>query len=167
MKNNWLLILQGIFAVVVGVVIIVFPIKSLVLLTWLAGAFLFIESILLICSGIFDKRVHFLSVALEGVIGIVMGLVILYWPSMTFQLLILFFALWSILTGVIQIFRANAEKYGSEVTSVVVFSGLFRFLFGMLLLVFPQITLAISQILFGLTIVVMGLGSLIMVAKNR
>lgn len=167
MKNNWLLILQGIFAILFGIIVVLFPIKSLIFITWLVGAFLFVESIILILFGIFDKKIKLSSVLLEGAVGIVAGLAILNWPSITFRILVLFFALWSIITGIIEIVRAKDEEHDRETTSIIVFAGLTRFLLGMLLLVFPQLTIGISQIFFGLTMIVVGIGSIILVAKSR
>lgn len=168
MKNTnwWLILLQGLIAIVFGLAVILWPIKSLVAITWLIGAFLLIESIILIISSFFNRE-SFGIMLLSGLVFGTFGLLILNYTNITLAALILFFAIWSIAAGIIQIVGSVTNKDDSEGGQLSLFGGIFSLFVGIFLLVFPIATVTVSQLIFGLTLVISGFGGVVHAFKSR
>lgn len=168
--KHWLfLLLQGLVGIIFGLVLIVWPIKSLVLLTWLAGAFLLLESVFLLIYAFVREKDHSFGVLiLQALLGILVSLVILAWPQMTVQVLFFFFALWCLVAGVIGIFKAAGDKDEEpEVKTIAIMGCLLTVGFGILLLTYPEYTVGIIQILFGVVILFRGIGTTIYALKAK
>ncbi len=164
--NWWLLLLQGLVAVVFGILVILWPIKSLVAITWLIGAFLLIESVIQIFYSFFNRE-HFGLLFLSGIISLIFSFILLGYPDMTLKILYFFFALWCIAFGISSIVGSQPDKDDPEKSQISVFGGVFTLIVGVLLLVFPIFTVAVSQIIFGFTMIVSGFGSVVLAFKSR
>jgi uncharacterized membrane protein HdeD (DUF308 family) len=114
----WLVLLRGIAAIIFGVLAFVWPVITLLTLTFLWGAFAVADGIL----------------ALWGAIT---GLLAFAWPGVTALVLLLFIAVWAIIIGVMQIWGAIQLRKEIEGEWLLILSGLLSVAFGVLLLVQP------------------------------
>jgi len=113
MFHNWrLLPVKGMFLILFGILALVFPQLTLLVLLWylaimlvIIGGFLMVWSI-----GHIKQNKHRYLRLLEGLFDIVIGLIIISDPGMTLQLLILFIVVWAFFKGIFQIIHAIKIK---------------------------------------------------------
>ncbi len=169
-KHYWLLVfLQGLIALALGLVAILLPGKTLVLLTWFVGAFLLFESVLLIIAAFWpgDKNGTTGILVFEGIIGLVASILIMSWPQVTLEVIFLLFAIWAIAVGIIGVVKVVFSKHDHDVNHSTLFSSLFKILVGFALLSFPQFTVSLVVIMFGLFIVITGLSEMVYSLKYK
>jgi uncharacterized membrane protein HdeD (DUF308 family) len=103
-------------------------------------------------------------VLLEGLAGILAGIVTIFWPGITAVALLYLIAAWSIVTGILEIMAAIELR--KELTNewMYVLSGVLSVAFGVVVVLFPGAgalaliwMIAAYAILFGFTLVALGL----------
>ena len=136
----WLVLLRGIAAIIFGVLAFVWPVITLLTLTFLWGAFAVADGILALWgaitgpSGQMGSRVW---LAIVGIAGILAGLLAFAWPGVTALVLLLFIAVWAIIIGVMQIWGAIQLRKEIKGEWLLALSGALSVAFGVLLLVQP------------------------------
>ena len=78
----WALALRGLFAVLFGLLAFFMPRITLLTLVLLFGAYVLLDGIFDIVAAIRSPRHHW-ALILEGVVGIVAGILTLGWPAIT------------------------------------------------------------------------------------
>ena len=132
----WLFLIRGIAAIIFGVLAFGYPGLTLVVLVTVFGIYAIVVGAFAIWTAIaggMDSR-HRWMLALEGLLGIVFGLVVWNYPLMSTVAFVYFFAAWVILTGIAQIL------FGIEMRDVIkdewlyILSGVVSIVFGILVL---------------------------------
>jgi uncharacterized membrane protein HdeD (DUF308 family) len=140
-RNWWALALRGLAAIVFGVMVFVWPEISLLVLVLWFGAYALVDGILAIVAAVraSGRQQRWGAILLEGIIGIVAGLVTLFWPGITALALVYVIAAWSILTGIFEI--AAAIRLRREITGewLLGLGGVASLLFGVLLMLYPGV----------------------------
>lgn len=163
-KNWWVFALRGLFAILFGILALIWPGATLLTLVLLFGAFAFFNGIFSIVAGIasFRSSDRWWAQLLEGVVSVLIGLATFFWPGMTTLVLLFFIASWAILTGVLQI--AAAIRLRREITNEwsMGLGGALTVLFGILLFLFPGAgalsviwVIGLYAILFGVVMMVL------------
>jgi uncharacterized membrane protein HdeD (DUF308 family) len=136
------------------------------------GAFLLVSSIVIILYSLINskklKQENTHITLIQGIIALVFGLVLLAYPNIALGVLVLLFAIWSIASGIIQVFRGlfGSDNNGDAIR-INIFSGLFSILIGVLLFAFPIGTISFVQILIGIAILVNGIATIVYTYKLR
>ncbi len=138
-RNWWLYALRGLAAVIFGVLALIWPEQAKVVLVLLFGAYALVDGVFAAIAGIALHRYVDLwwAVLLEGVAGIVIGLLTFFWPNVTGLVLLYFIAAWALVTGIFEIWAAIQLRRLIIGEWALIVSGLFSILFGVLLFVFP------------------------------
>lgn len=164
-KYWWTLALRGVFAILFGLVLLFAPELALVTFITIFAAYLLADGVLTALAAVMQRTqsnwwVHLL----EGVISIIGGLAAFFYPGMTIIILLTIFAIWAILTGVMEIWAAIELRKAIENEWLLALSGGVSVLFGILLLVRPGATLLAASLFlsfyllaFGAMLVVLGL----------
>ena len=107
-RNWWLLALRGVVGILFGIGAFVWPGATLAALILVFGAYVFVDGIFAVVAGIGMRRQLRLwwLVLVEGVAGIVLGLLTFRSPDTTTLVLLTFIAAWSIVTGIFEIATA-------------------------------------------------------------
>ena len=107
-RNWWLLALRGVAGILFGVAAFVWPESTLSALVLVFGAYVLVDGIFAVVAGIGMRRQLSLwrLVVLEGVAGIILGLLTFRSPDITALILLSFIAAWPIITGVFEIATA-------------------------------------------------------------
>ena len=137
-QNWWLFLLRGLCAIVFGVLAFVWPGATLLTLVLLYGGFALVDGVASIVTAI--KGGSLTSrwwLAIIGGLGIVAGILTLYWPGLTALVLLLFIAVWAIATGIIQIIGGIRLRKEIDNEWLPIVSGVLSVLFGLLLLAQP------------------------------
>jgi uncharacterized membrane protein HdeD (DUF308 family) len=138
-RSWWLLALRGVAGILFGIAAFVWPGATLAALVLLFGAYVFVDGIFAVGAGIGMRRQLSLwwLVVLEGIAGIILGLLTLRSPDTTALVLLTLIAAWSILTGVFEIVTAVRVRDLIENEWLLILSGVVSIIFGILLIVFP------------------------------
>jgi uncharacterized membrane protein HdeD (DUF308 family) len=164
-KNWWLFLLRGLAALVFGALAIMWPAITLVALTLVYGVYALADGILaIIAAAKGGSMAPRWWLALVGVVGILFGIVTLFWPGMTALVLLFLIAGWSIASGVMQI--VGAIRLRKEIPNewLLIAGGVLSVLFGVVLFMFPGagalglvFTIGVFAIIYGVLLVSFGL----------
>lgn len=107
-KNWWLHVLRGILAILFGIVAIIWPGITLHVLVLLFGIYLILEGILALSAAFVRRKqsTYWWLLLIEGFMSLGVGFFALVWPSLTAVVLLVFIAVWAILTGIVEIMAA-------------------------------------------------------------
>jgi uncharacterized membrane protein HdeD (DUF308 family) len=168
-RNWWLYAVRGVVAVIFGVVAFARPEQALQALVLVFGAYALVDGIFAIFAGIaargyFDR---WWAVLLEGVAGVVIGLLTFFWPGITALVLLYFIAAWALITGIFEIVAAIQLRRVITGEWMLILGGLLSIVFGVLLFVFP-VAGAVSVIwMIGIYAVVFGISEIIFAFRLR
>ena len=111
-RNWWIQLIRGVLALVLGITALVAPSTNLTLAVFLVAAFAIADGAMNITTGL-GLREHSGSKNLfvgSGTAFIVLGLIVLFWPSITVTALVLLFGLWLIASGALVAYGASTLR---------------------------------------------------------
>jgi uncharacterized membrane protein HdeD (DUF308 family) len=162
-RNWWMFAVRGVVAVIFGVLALIWPGLALQVLVLVFGAYALVDGIFAVIAGIaargyFDR---WWAVLLEGLAGILIGVLTFFWPNITALVLLYFIAAWALITGIFEIVTAIQLRRVITNEWMYILGGLLSILFGLLMFVFPG-TGALSVIwLIGIYAIVFGISEII------
>jgi len=138
-RNWWALALRGLAAILFGILAFAWPGITLFVLIVFFGAYMLVDGIFAIVAAVraAGEEARWWLMLLEGVLGVVVGLVAFFWPGLTALALLYLIAAWAIVTGIMEIaaaIRLRREMVGEW---ALVLGGALSVLFGVLLVVIP------------------------------
>jgi len=155
----WVLAIKGILLVALWIFALVFPEISFVLLIIYLGVIIFFVGGFLIWAAILHrKRNKVWKIRLvEGIVDVVIGILITFYPILSGKFLIFLLAIWAIAMGVVYFLRFIKHK---EYKVILLISGLLAVTLGAMILLFPTsgtvtlvYILALFAIIFGITLI--------------
>lgn len=134
----WMTALRGLFGILFGLVIMIWPGISLAILLTLFGIFSIFSGSFLLLLALQGRTVegNWLLI-LEGCLGIGLGLLTLFRPQTTGIFLLVMVAVWAIITGIFQIGVALRLRREIENEWLLLSAGIASALFGLLLALRP------------------------------
>jgi uncharacterized membrane protein HdeD (DUF308 family) len=135
----WAFMLRGICAILFGIAAFIWPALTLAVLVMLFGAYAFVDGVFLIVSAIGgwgEVENHWLML-LEGIVGVVIGIMTLFVPGLTALGLLLYIAAWSLATGVLEIAAAIRLRTELDNELWLLVSGIASVVFAIILMLFP------------------------------
>jgi uncharacterized membrane protein HdeD (DUF308 family) len=133
------------------------------------GAYALVDGIFAVTAGIaargyFDR---WWAILLEGVVGVVIGLLTFFWPNITALVLVYFIAAWALITGIFEIVAAIQLRRVITGEWMLVLGGLLSIIFSILLFVFPG-TGAVSLVwMVGIYAIFFGTSEIIFTFRLR
>ena len=163
-RNWWTLVVRGLVAVLFGLFAIFVPDITLTVLVLLFGAYALVDGAVNIYGAITgDSNQRWWVGVLEGLVGIIVGILTFIWPGITALVLLYLIAVWAIFTGILEIWGAIELRREINNEVLLGISGLLSIIFGVLLIVAPGAgALAVAwligfyAILFGITLIALG-----------
>jgi uncharacterized membrane protein HdeD (DUF308 family) len=158
-RNWWVLLLRGIAAVIFGILMLTNPGISLATLTTLFGAYALADGVLAAWTALFDRdaQSNWMWLLIEGLLGIAVGLLVMFNAAMTTLLLIFYIGIRAVVTGLIEIFVAIRLRKEIENEWALIFAGIVSVIIGSYFLGRPGAgavavawLIAIYALLFGL-----------------
>jgi uncharacterized membrane protein HdeD (DUF308 family) len=150
----WVMLVIGLFSVTLGVIMITRPFKSIAALAWLAGLFLLIGGI----SGFFGARRREVGLG-WAVVSVLSGLVLLFWPDVTVQVVAVVAGIGYLLRGVIRLIVALVDR--DDATMPLAIIGVIGALVGVAIIVWPDATVAVVGLVLGIGALIGGIGEII------
>jgi uncharacterized membrane protein HdeD (DUF308 family) len=138
-RNWWLFAVRGVLAIVFGLLALIWPGSAMLALVLLFGAFALVDGIFAVAAGIASHGYfeRWWAVLLEGLAGIVIGILTFFWPAMTALALLYFIAAWAIITGIFEIVAAIHFRRVIPGEWAMILNGLLSVLLGVVLFAFP------------------------------
>jgi uncharacterized membrane protein HdeD (DUF308 family) len=158
-QSWWALALRGLLAMLFGLAALFWPGLILVVLILLFGAYALVDGVLAIIAAFRSSRqgTRRQLLLIEGVIGILFGIVALVWPGLTALALLYIIAFWAIFTGIARIVMALMLRREIENEWSMALSGVLSVVLGIVLLLLPGAGLLAYTWLIGLFALALGI----------
>ena len=159
-------VVRGGAAVVFGIVAFGAPLKTAVVLALVIGLLSIVDGLIDIVDAIRHRGYPgVVSRIALGAISIVFGLIVLFWPGQTLEVLVIVIGIWAIIAGLLQLVVAVGHR-GSPSSGWVwgLVAGVLSIVFGILVMIRPAggvVTvmwiLGFYALLFGVALIVFGI----------
>jgi uncharacterized membrane protein HdeD (DUF308 family) len=163
-RNWWVLALRGLAGIIFGVLAFIWPGITLTVLVLMFGAYALVDGVFAIIEGIRRRaeESNWWVLILEGIVGILAGVVAFVWPGITAFALLYLIAAWAIITGLFEIVAAIRLRKEIEGELLLGLTGLLSVLFGIALAVWPGAgalalvwMIAAYAIIFGVLMIIL------------
>jgi uncharacterized membrane protein HdeD (DUF308 family) len=134
-----MLLIRGIVAVLFGILAFTRPGITLALLICFFGIFVLVSGAFAVVHAFAARKEsgHWWVLLLQGLAGVVVGLITLRSPGLTALVLVLYIAAWALLNGIFEIIAAIRLRKEIEGEWMLILSGIVSVLFGLLLVARP------------------------------
>lgn len=148
--NRWVLLLRGVAAVFFGLSTLIWPGLTLAVLVIIYGAYAVVDGAFAVVAGFRSpagtrRRLFFA----EGALGILAGLVALFWPGITAIVLLYIISFWAIFGGLLRIVTAVLLRGEIENMWAMIANGTLWVLLGIILGALPGVGLLSLAWLIG------------------
>jgi uncharacterized membrane protein HdeD (DUF308 family) len=164
------LALRGLVAIVFGLLAFLWPGITLWALILLFGAYMLLDGVFAIVAGVraAGNEARWWLLLVEGILGVLAGIVAFLWPGLTALALLYFIAAWAIVTGIFEIVGAIRLRREIEGEWALILGGALSVRFGVLLIVIPAPAGILSLVwLIGAYAVAFGVLLLILAFRLR
>jgi uncharacterized membrane protein HdeD (DUF308 family) len=164
-RNWWLFALRGVSAVIFGVLALLWPGVTLLVLVLFIGAYLLLDGLLTGVGALRhrDSNRRGWLVLLGSLASIVIGIVTFVWPGLTAVALLYLVTAWAVITGVLEITAAVQLRKDIANEWVLGLAGLASIALGVVLYLWPGAGLlslvwlvGSYAILFGVLLIMLG-----------
>jgi uncharacterized membrane protein HdeD (DUF308 family) len=173
-RTWWLVLIRGIAAIIFGILALIWPGITLLVLVIFFGAYAIVDGVFSIFSAFRHGARSRAWLIISGIFGILAGLVAFIWPGITSLALLYVIAFWAIFTGVAEIMDGIRLRKVIENEWTLILAGALSVIFGILLLIWPGAgmlslvwLIAIFAILYGIALVALSFRVKKMVSKSQ
>lgn len=154
----WLVAVRGILAIAFGILAFALPGITLLLLVLLFGAYMLVDGIIALAQAARFRhdRERWPALAVEGILGIIVGLISLWLPGITAVAWLYTIAFWAFVTGVLEIVSAIRLRRAIRDEWFLIFAGLVSIALAVALFVMPLAGLLAWVYLLGAYAIVFG-----------
>lgn len=160
-RNWWALALRGLVAVLFGLLTFLIPGITLVTLVLLFGAYALADGVFNVIA-FFRVASHHWALLIEGVVGIIAGILTFVWPAITALVLLYLIAFWAIFTGLFEIIAGIRLRKAIASEWLLLVMGVLSLLFGVFILFAPGagalaivLWMGVYALVFGITLLVL------------
>lgn len=166
-ENWWALALRGLLALLFGLLVLLWPGPGLLALVFLFGAYAIVDGALAVVAGVRGTAGPRWLLVVEGVIGVLAGIVAFAWPGITALALLYVVAFWAVFGGIAEIASAVALRREIEDEWALALGGVLSIIFGVLLAVLPGVGLLSLVWLVGVYAIVFGIALIVLAFRVR
>jgi uncharacterized membrane protein HdeD (DUF308 family) len=171
LARNWgAVAFRGLLTILFGILILVWPEISLLLLVTFFGIFALIGGILALFIAFRGRQADegwALFLALEGLAGIAAGVIAFLWPRITAVALLYLIAVWAIVRGIFEIIFAIQLRREIQNEWLLGLAGLLSIAFGVLLAIWPGPGLLVILWTIGVYAIILGVLQLFLAFRLR
>jgi uncharacterized membrane protein HdeD (DUF308 family) len=159
MRQAWsILLARAVFAVAFGLVALIWPTITLLILAWAFGIYAIIDGTIQIIDGIRRRdRPRWWIGLLLGLLELAAGVLALIWPGISAVALAMVIGVWALVTGFIEIFSAIRQRRERRRPGLLLLVGLVSVVAGAMILAWPVHGAVALAALFGGFAVVYGI----------
>jgi uncharacterized membrane protein HdeD (DUF308 family) len=165
-ENWWALGLRGLIGIAFGLICLLVPAAAILALILLFAAYMLVDGVLAIASGIKAARSgqRWGLLILEGVVDIAAGAVAFLWPDITAVVFVILIGVWAIISGGLMLGAAFSLKLDHG-RGWLALGGIASVIFGIVLLVAPVVGAVVLTWWIGAYAIVFGVLLLILAFK--
>lgn len=158
-KHWWAMLLRGIVAIFFAILAFFWPSLTLSLLIVFLGLYLLVDGVFALVWAVKSMAHHkqWWLFLLEGILGLAVGLLVLFWPGVTALVMLYFVAAWAIITGLFEIWAGFAAEWDAMMKSMLIVVGIISLILGILLFAFPFGGILAAVWLLGLYALIAGI----------
>ena len=155
----WVLALRGLVAILFGLAALFWPGLILAVLIVFFGAYALIDGVLAVIAAFRSsgQGMRRSLLLIEGAIGILFGILALFWPGLTALTLLYIVAFWVIVSGIARIAMAIMLRREIENEWSMGLSGVLSVILGIILLLLPGVGLLAYTWLVGILALAVGI----------
>lgn len=168
--NWWLLLLRGLASILFGVLAFLWPGPTVLTLTLLWGAYALVDGVVALWAAISGRGGQVAPrwwLAVVGVAGVLAGIIAFFSPGITVLALLMYLAIWSIVTGALQVIGAIRLRREIEGEFWLGLSGVLAILFGIVLISRPGVGLLSVIWVIATFAVLMGIAQVLLAFRLR
>jgi len=168
-KNWWAFALRGVLAIIFGLIALLAPGITLYALVIVFGAYSFVDGIFAVVAAVRAAEAHqrWGWMLIEGIAGIVAGLIAFVVPGLTALVLLYLIAFWAIVTGVFELAAAFRLRGHLANEWALLLGGAASIVFGVLLLSRPLAGALALLWLIGIYAIVFGVLMFVLAFRLR
>jgi uncharacterized membrane protein HdeD (DUF308 family) len=161
-ERRWLMLARGIFALLFGLLALIFPGRTILALVLLFAAYMTVDGAFALVAGVRSMRAHqqWGLLFLQGIASLIAAAVAILWPAITVLVFVLLTAAWAIVSGSLMCMTAFAMTERSRWWLLV--GGAASLLYGMLMIVMPLIGALVLTWWIGAYAVVLGVSLIVL-----
>jgi len=133
----WAILLEGIIALIFGILLLSWPLITLTVLVIFFGAFVFVDGIFALAAISQAEKGRRWMLILQGVCGIAVGIITLVLPGITIVVLLALIIAWILVTGIFKLIAAFRLPAGAEGKWLLGVTGFLSAIVGVLLFILP------------------------------
>jgi uncharacterized membrane protein HdeD (DUF308 family) len=158
-KSWWALALRGLVAILFGLTALFWPGLILAVLIVLFGAYALVDGLLAVVAAFRSsgRGMRRPLLLIDGAIGILFGILTLFWPGLTALALLYIIAFWTILSGITRIAMAIMLRREIENEWSIALSGVLSVILGIVLILLPGAGLLAYAWLIGVLALAVGI----------
>lgn len=167
-KHWWAIALRGFIAVIFGLLAFITPEMMLASLVLVFGCYALVSGIFIFFGAFAVKDTNGkMFRILEGIFLIIIGLLFLFNPALSVAAIVIYIAIWAIITGIFQIYYSVA--YRKQITGEFwgILNGVISLLFGIVLMMNLIAGAAVLVMVLGIYSIFFGVVSIAMAFKIK
>jgi uncharacterized membrane protein HdeD (DUF308 family) len=163
-RQWWVLILQGVLGIAVGLIAILYPGLALTTLALLYGAWALVAGATTLATGwrVASARGRSWPFLVTGAVSLIAGLIAILLPGITIITLALLIGAWLVVAGAMEIYAAWRIRDEISNEWLLIAIGALRVAAGALILYEPVIGAVVTAALFATWSILSGAGALVM-----
>src|SRR5713226_6153465 len=159
---------RGIVAVLFGILTLIWPKITLVVLVLLFGIFAVVSGITAVAAALRNTREQGWGLLLfQGILGILAGVIALVWPGITALAFLYLLAAWAIITGVLEFIAPLSFPMSTRRALLMVLAGVISVIFGILIAAQPAAGLLAVVWLIGVYAILYGIMYVVVYFESR
>lgn len=168
-RHWWVLLARGILAILFGIIALAAPGIALLAFIYVFAAYALIDGIIAVFVSIQERRFvrTWWVLLLEGIFGIIFGILAFSWPGETALVLLFLVAIWALVTGIMEVSAAFVVPGSAGRRWGLGLAGLFSIIFGLILIVHPGAGLLAVLWLVGVFAIVFGISLIVYAFQIR
>ena len=138
----WMAIaMRALAAILLGIIAITLPGPTLAAIVIIFGIYAIIDGILAITAALrgFRKKERWGAMLLQGLVGVVAGVIAVFWPGIGALALTYLVAAWALVTGAFEIAAAIRLRKAIKGEWLLLIAGLLSIVFAVLIALFPGV----------------------------
>jgi uncharacterized membrane protein HdeD (DUF308 family) len=157
-RNWWLYLMEGVVAIVLGILALVWPGHALSVMILFFGLFVLLIGVIRIFAaiGAVGYQQSWGWALAQGILGVIAGLAILKWPGVTALIVLYLVAFFALTTGIIELVTALAQHQFIPHAWLLALSGAVSVLFGVAMFAWPYAGVLTLVFLVGIYAIVFG-----------
>jgi uncharacterized membrane protein HdeD (DUF308 family) len=154
-----MLALRGVLAIIFGIIALAAPGIALLAFVYVFGAYALIDGIIAVYTAIQERGSlsRWGWVLVEGILGVIAGIVAFVYPGLTALVLLYIVAIWAVVTGIMELVAAFSMRGYAAQEWALGLAGILSVIFGIVLFIFPGAGLLSILWLVGIYGIVFGI----------